>query len=60
MLVTVELVGVEGEEVDVVLLLDHAVHGLLTQLVVELVGEGLGSVEALFGRIDEDLAEEVQ
>jgi hypothetical protein len=60
MFVAIELVGMEGEEVKVVLLLDCAVHGLFTQFVVELVGKSFSSVETLFGRIDEDLVEEVE
>ena len=58
-LVAFQLLGQEAEEVQPELLLEGHSHGLLPQLVKKLMGQGLGSIESMLGRIDHDLGQEV-
>jgi len=55
MLVPLQLLWKEREEVQSKLLLKSLPHWLLTKLVKELMGKGLGSVEPVFGRVYHDL-----
>lgn len=60
MLISTYFAIAEVKQPHIQLLLKSATHFLLPQLIVELVAQRLGSIQALFGRVYHQLRDEIE
>ena len=59
-LLSLEFFRKEGEQIEAIFLAYLAINLLFSQVIVELVSEGLSSIEPLFWRIYHDLTDEIE
>lgn len=60
MLLPLQLFRQEREQIETILLADLTIHLLLSEVIVELVGERFSSIESLLWRINHDLANKIE